>query len=191
MGRVNCSAVIDPRYKNASPSAHVKLHSITISMLSISAGPDWRDQHFYGVCPTFQAMDPLSPHAAVAPSIASRGNRNNRMAQSLCFPDMQTVLYQSMGRESPVQLHIAPPSPSGGQRKFIFPKVPVAAVVLVSANRRLFSLHAVSDRVELVAPIYVPLRKVTIFTGERENGDVRSVDCGDKRHRPTLVRSDL
>lgn len=141
-GRINRSTLMQDI--KMRPLLLRRLHSVSIfylSLISISAGTDWRDQHFYGVCTTFHTEDPLSTLTAMTLSIAHWCNWNNRWAQAFYFQDMQTPLCQSMERESPIQMRIASPSPSGGQRKFVFPK---AAAEQVSANRR-FSLHDVSN----------------------------------------------
>lgn len=78
--------------------------------------------------------NPSSPTTVL--SVADWASGNNRWTQGLYFQDRQTPLYQSEGRESPVQIRIASPSHSKGLRKFKFPKVSALAVIPVSANRR-------------------------------------------------------
>ena len=49
-------------------------------------------------------------------------------------------------------------------------------------KRRLFFYKAVSDEIELVGLVCIPLRRETISTEGEENEDVYNVECGDKRY---------
>ena len=88
--------------------------------------------------------------------------------------------YLSDGRRASanrIDLRLALHLPYVGCNALISP----TEVVLALTKKPRFSVYGpVSDRVELVVPILVPLRKVTIYMAELGNVGVFNVDRGNK-----------